>query len=503
MAFALALLQAGVLLPHAVTRAGTPQLEVVMRGGGGIDVRIDGSFWLSGDEVSVCDRGRCFAKHAPRADSALVIVSHSTASGTDVLGTYNKTVVSWAPSDRPSQPVFETALREYPGQPVYVLGQRWPRGCTNCSGAVGGDANDVISAFPTWRPAADALRRNTLNFLNWGGNQLCDSTFGRWNLSASSVLAANRSASYPPAPTYKLHACNFTYKGKCPLDYPYFNGTWVGGAQHGAPLTLYDRQMRTVVISPLSNFLVAQHTMSRRLARCNASGAGSSRQCDDASSLPWVAGLGGLITDLPAGFEHETVVVAGQGVRTTMRAWGDVLLKAGGKIRPSWDRKDDLALSHIGYWTDRGSYYYGHPGAAHPDWSMERTLKSVQASLKAQGVPVQYYQLDDWWFQQTNGDFGGMHEWRPCHQTINRSSSYCTGALAGRASDGHAHFASMHAANWNGAPPVSVFPSGALNFLEGNPPLALYMGLISNTTVYAKANGGGCDSQTYMSGFIE
>ena len=40
-----------------------------------------------------------------------------------------------------------------------------------------------------------------------------------------------------------------------------------------------------------------------------------------------------------------------------MRRWGDMLLRAGGKIRPSWDRKDDLALSHIGYWTDRGSYY--------------------------------------------------------------------------------------------------------------------------------------------------
>lgn len=39
--------------------------------------------------------------------------------------------------------------------------------------------------------------------------------------------------------------------------------------------------------------------------------------------------------------------------------------------------------------------YYGHPGARHPDWSMERTLLAVQASLKVQGVPVQYFQLDD------------------------------------------------------------------------------------------------------------
>ena len=120
-------------------------------------------------------------------------------------------------------------------------------------------------------------------------------------------------------------------------------------------------------------------------------------------------------TELPAGFKHETVVVAGQGVRATMRKWGDALLLAGGKPRPAWSRKDDTVLSKIGvstqaiilgsikrrkvvlkdclrlqYWTDRGSYYYGHPDSRHPDWSMEDTLKATQASLKSQGVPIQY-----------------------------------------------------------------------------------------------------------------
>jgi hypothetical protein len=387
-----------LLLLHAhAAAAAAPRMEVALRPGGGVTVRVDGSVWLSGDEVSACDRGRCYAKHAPSADGALAPVSHSTASGTDALGTYNATVIGWAPaSQRSDPPLFETSLREYDlsgGGQRYVLGQRWPHGCTNCSGAVGGDANDVISAFPTWRPAADALRKTGLNFLNWGGNQLCDSTYGRWDLSAASRLMANRSAAYPPAPIYELHACDYTYMGKCPLSFPYFNGTWVGGAQHGAPLVLYDAQMRTVVISPLSNFLVAQHTISRRLARCNASGAWSAGDCDDPTTLPWAAGLGGLITDLPPGFTHETVVVVGQGVRATMRSWGDLLLKAGGKARPSWRREDDLVLSTIGYWTDRGSFYYGHPGGSHPDWSMEETLKSVQTSLDAQGVPVGYYQL--------------------------------------------------------------------------------------------------------------
>ena len=129
------------------------------------------------------------------------------------------------------------------------------------------------------------------------------------------------------------------------------------------------------------------------------------------------------------------------------------------------ERTGELVLSHIGYWTDRGSYYYGHPGAAHPDWSMERTLQTTQASLVAQGVPVQYYQLDDWWFEQTHGDFGGMHEWRPCHQTINGSSSYCSTPTAAAGSASAA--ATESRSDGSGARPVSVFPSGALDFLEG------------------------------------
>ena len=304
----LLLLAAAAPLAAAAAAPETPPLlDLTIRAAGGVSVTVDGAFWFGGDEVSVCASGRCYAKHAPGAGGRLVNAPPRTASGADALGRFNSTIIAWAPAGEP--PLFETSLREYAGGDMYVLGQRWPRGCTNCSGAVG-DADDVISSFPTLCPFADAVARKArLNFLNWGGNQLCDSTYGRWDLAAASRLRANHSAAYPPAPTYVLNKCKYTYKGKCPNDFPYFNGTWVGGAQHGAPLVVYDEQMRTVVISPLSNFLVGQHTISRRLQR-NAT---------DPATLPWAAGLGGLITDLPAGFTHETVVIAGQGVRSTMR----------------------------------------------------------------------------------------------------------------------------------------------------------------------------------------
>ena len=447
-----------------VAAAEVPLLDVQLSSTGSVTFAMNGITWLHGDEVSVCDSGRCYAKYAAAATDKLESAPPRTSSGTDTLGSFSEMTIAWAPAG--ADPLFETSLRTYGGGDLYVFVQRWPRGCSNCSSAVN-DANDVISAFPTLRhDHQTAATRVQLNFLNWGGNQLTDSTYGRWNLARASEMNSNRSAKYPPPPIYVEGKCNFTYKGKCPLDFPYFNGTWVGGAQHGAPLVVYDENMNVLVASPLENMLVSQHVISRRLQR----------DLSDRTTLPWAAGLGGLITDLPAGFTHKTIVVAGRGVRSSLRRWGDKLLAVGGKIRPSWDRKDDLVLSHIGYWTDRGSYYYGHPGSTHPDWSMEKVLKATQSMLSAQGLPIAYYQLDDWWFQQTKGDFGGMKEWRPCHQTINGSSSYCSvpkkaGSLR----------------------PVSVFPSGAVNFLKGNPPLVLYMGLISNTTVYAKQNGGDYD----------
>ena len=44
-----------------------PLLQVSVSPAGGVTVHVGGAFWLSGDEVSVCASGRCYAKHAPGA----------------------------------------------------------------------------------------------------------------------------------------------------------------------------------------------------------------------------------------------------------------------------------------------------------------------------------------------------------------------------------------------------------------------------------------------------
>jgi hypothetical protein len=373
---------------------------------GAVTVSMNKAIWLEGGPTSVCFDGACYSSDAAEATGQLLRAGPAaTATGNDQLGTFHSTRLNWttAIGRWAGKVVFETAVRTY-GDGFHVLSQTWPSGCTNCSGAVNSH-NDVQSAFPTFIPPKSAAPM--LNFLSWGGNQLSDSTVGRWNLTASSVLRANSSRSYPPIPVYGT-GCEYTYKTHCPKWFPYFDGVWVGGSEHGAPLVLYDQHMHTMVMSPLRNFLVAEHTISprlRSLSLARSANAGRLHIANDSATssandgvLPFAAGINGLVDNLPPGYTHESILIAGTGIQQAMRAWGDRLLLNSGKARGNADARSskDFTLSHLGYWTDRGSYYYGRADQRHPGWTMQDSLLAVQADLKAKAIPVQYFQLDDW-----------------------------------------------------------------------------------------------------------
>ncbi len=62
-------------------------------------------------------------------------------------------------------------------------------------------------------------------------------------------------------------------------------------------------------------------------------------------------GILGSVTDVPAGFTVETVLVAGAGINGAMVQWGDALLHRYGKLRYAYKR--DYILTHLGYSTVR------------------------------------------------------------------------------------------------------------------------------------------------------
>ncbi|KAH8064544.1 hypothetical protein JL722_1421 [Aureococcus anophagefferens] len=343
-----------------------------------------------------------------------------TTFGRDAVGEYTAATQLW--TDVAGAPVLETTTREY-GDSTWVLQQRWPAGCAN-GGAR--DGNEVLGAFPTFAAPPNAP---TLNYASWGGNQLSDATVGRW-LPGRAAAAASR-LPYPPPQSYAA-GCASLYQDRCPRTYPYYNSTWLGGPWQGAPTVWFDDSLRAVAAAPLTRHLESAMVATRRFD----------------TTAPLIAlGPAATLDALPTGYAHETLLVGARGVDAVLRKLGDALLAVGGKRRAP---PAGPVLRQLGYWTDRGSFYYGNP--RRPGDSMAETLLAVRDAWDAAGLPVRYLQLDDWWFQQHNGDFGGMVDWTGC--TANCSP---------------------------GGP--AVFPEGLGAFADGlGAPVALYMGLVSNFT---------------------
>jgi hypothetical protein len=145
------------------------------------------------------------------------------------------------------------------------------------------------------------------------------------------------------------------------------------------PWVLFDKKRRTMVLAPADHFLAA--AMS------------------DAPGSVDAGGMDATITTLPAGFEHGTLLVLGDGIAATLDAWGRALQMLNGK-RPV-SNEADVMLRKFGYWTDNGAaYYYRFV----PSLGYEGTLLSVRDEYRKLGIPLAYMELDSWWYPKEQGN---------------------------------------------------------------------------------------------------
>ncbi|MEQ9504031.1 MAG: hypothetical protein RIT81_44660 [Deltaproteobacteria bacterium] len=123
-------------------------------------------------------------------------------------------------------------------------------------------------------------------------------------------------------------------------------------------------------------------------------------------------GIEGEVDTVPAGMTHRFVMVTGYGVNATAEAWGAHLRADRGTTAP--DRYADRGLSHLGYWTDNGAYYYYD---TEPGMNEEDTMLAVKEEADRIGVPYGYLQLDSWWYFKAPGSglnpWGGVTSWTP------------------------------------------------------------------------------------------
>jgi hypothetical protein len=138
-----------------------------------------------------------------------------------------------------------------------------------------------------------------------------------------------------------------------------------------SPLVFFDEAANTFIVSAASNFMNSATFAIRSIT----------------------SGIDPEILELPPGFSHDTLLVAGPGITASYATWGSVLLGRSGKTRAPSDANP--TLERLGYWTDNGStYFYRY------DLSLgyEGTLLAVRDSFAELGVPLGYMQLDAWWY---------------------------------------------------------------------------------------------------------
>lgn len=131
----------------------------------------------------------------------------------------------------------------------------------------------------------------------------------------------------------------------------------------------------SVMVSPSSQFLTAQQ---------------------DVTNGYWSHGPGGELEELPAGFAQETVLVASLGgANAAIEAWGANLrgLHAVDRVVNA-----DMSVSKLGAWTDNGAWMYFFEWSHVPAGLPQALLTNWSRALASSGIPVQYLQLDAWWY---------------------------------------------------------------------------------------------------------
>ena len=72
-------------------------------------------------------------------------------------------------------------------------------------------------------------------------------------------------------------------------------------------------------------------------------------------------------------------------------------------------RNSDLSITHMGYLTGNGAYYYYNP---EPNKTYQDTMIDLVNQFRALKVPIRFLQYDSWWYPKDNTSRrGGVIEW--------------------------------------------------------------------------------------------
>jgi hypothetical protein len=302
-------------------------------------IRCHGQRWLGHGAVSVLANNRWYRSaelNYPETifhdhpPGKLVLAGVTAGRSKDSLGSYESVELTWKVPDSATDII--TGFRLYSDAPCLVFVQRFPHGFENYAS---GQWTVPAAVFPQFLPQEDD--RNDL--YAWVSEGMFSHRFGHGSACSSG--------------------------GTVDL------------------LVLADAASNTLILSPSANYLVAtQQSASEAVGK--------------AGKAPRAAihcGIEGLVKEIPAGFEHQHILVVGTGIHRTFASWGKALLRKSGKQIPSKYTGDNL--KYPVYWDDYGAYYREHGFKEEGFHSYEEIILAVGEDAKKHGLKIGAYQVQD------------------------------------------------------------------------------------------------------------
>jgi hypothetical protein len=226
------------------------------------------------------------------AGNSLVQTGNTTSSGSDALGLFSKTTISW--SQKGSTFLVDTAFRVYESGDIIAFEQNWVSGANDTAVDTAEPLEEVLSSFPAFK-LDPKIAESNLATMSWEG-AFMDGT--------------------------RADSKDISNIGPQPGKFP--EAVRVGSA--AGPIVLFDQDQHgagdSLVLSPMGEFMV--HNFAKR-----DSGTPRKALC---------SGIMGSVKNVPPGFMHSTVIFHGTaGVNNAVTDWGDALLKFHNKTTQARD----------------------------------------------------------------------------------------------------------------------------------------------------------------------
>jgi hypothetical protein len=150
---------------------------------------------------------------------------------------------------------------------------------------------------------------------------------------------------------------------------------FISGGMSGGPLISFNLtqngQGDGILISPFSQFLSTSLSVNKRVLEYAFLGSIQSIPINTTNSL--------------------ILFYSSSGINKVVEEWGQIMQKT--FHRTEEYRLNDLTINYLRYYTDKGNNY-------------EQTIIKIKENLT---IPIDYIQLDSWWYYKGLGD--GVKQW--------------------------------------------------------------------------------------------